>query len=307
MSAQSSTELAYVKEQSTPWFARPLTLSAGTGYLWEYYAIGLGDPYSYLDGGQLILDGPDAGKHPSAPGGITPDDAGSYHRSSYNFYAGAKQKLTDQIQLNLAGRFEHYSDFGNALTGKVAGRYDPTPWFAIRGSVATGFKAPTVGQSGFSSHATAFVYPTTGLAYSAATLWLPVSNPLAIDLGAQPLKPETSVNLSGGFVLRPTSKASVTLDLYQIDIKDQILPIDAITGSVLTNELTKVGYPNAQSIQSLRYFANAISDRTQGLNIVARDFWDFGAFGQLSGSLAANWNLIKVTKVNPNRPCFRPR
>jgi iron complex outermembrane receptor protein len=138
------------------------------------------------------------------------------------------------------------------------------------------------------------------LAYSAATLWLPVSNPIAIDMGAQPLKPEKSVNYSAGFVLRPTSKASVTVDFYRIDISDQILPIDAITGSFLTSELTKLGVANASAISSLRYFANAISDRTQGINIVGRDSWDFGWLGQLSGTVALNYNNVAVTKVNPN-------
>ena len=300
ISKQSSTQLDYVNELKTPLSPAPLTLSAGLAYRWELYGIKAGDAASYANGGVAIADGPDAGKFPTpGAGGLSPLDAGTYKRTSESAYIGVDQKFFDQLLVSLAAREEHYSDFGDATVGKIASRWDITPWVALRGSVSNGFKAPTMGQLGWSSHTSAYIYPAVGPAYSGLILFGTPSNPVAQALGASPLKPEKSTNYSLGLVLRPTSSLSLTADVYRIDVKDNILPTDTLNGAYVTSVLTKYGY---SAINSVRYFTNGLNSQTQGLDIVVRDHWDFGAYGQLQASVAANWNKVEITKLLPISP-----
>ncbi len=64
--------------------------------------------------------------------------------------------VTKEWLVDAAVRFENYSDFGSVFTGKLASRYKVAGNFNIRGSVSTGFRAPSLAQIHFSNTLTSF-------------------------------------------------------------------------------------------------------------------------------------------------------
>jgi iron complex outermembrane receptor protein len=167
------------------------------------------------------------------------------------------------LRIGLAGRTEHYSDFGSTVDGKVSVRFQPDRRFVVRGSVSSGFRAPSLGQSFFSSTATNFInVPGQGLV-PFESLTLPVDSPAAQVLGAQPLKPETSRHTSAGVVLAPVPGLDVTIDYYHVAIDDRIVLSGNFTGPEITALLSPFG------ANSARFFTNAINTRTNGVDVTA--------------------------------------
>ncbi|WP_437880960.1 TonB-dependent receptor plug domain-containing protein [Pseudomonas sp. LRF_L74] len=262
--SEVSTNLEYKNSIDVAGLAKPLEVAAGIGYRNERIQTRAGDPASYINGGVPIADGPNAGN--SAPsgaqgyGGLQPSDAGTFRRDNFSAYFGLENQVTDKLQLGSAIRFERYSDFGSKTTGKLSGRYDFTPEFALRGSVSTGFHAPSLAQQTYSSTSTV---PINGVLYQSAVL--PVSSPVAQALGATDLKPEKSLNLTLGFVYRPASNVSVTLDAYQIDIDDRLVFTDRLSGTYVTAALQRAGVTNYSNVA---FFTNGLDTRTRGADLV---------------------------------------
>src|SRR6185312_10008730 len=124
-------------------------------------------------------------------------------------------KPSDALRLDLAGRYEHYSDFGSKAVGKLTARYDFVPAFAVRGTLSTGFRAPTLAEE---------YYTTTNVSPTSAVVQLAPNSRGAKDLGlGAGLAPETSNNFSVGFVFQPATNLITTLDVYQIDIRNRIV------------------------------------------------------------------------------------
>src|SRR3546814_11356173 len=98
------------------------------------------------------------------------------------------------FNVQVAGRYEHFSDFGDTVNGKVAARFEPIEGLALRGSVSTGFRAPGMAQQFFSTTSTVNL---TGVGLVEVGTF-PVGSPTAVAPGAEPLKPEKSLNFSGG-------------------------------------------------------------------------------------------------------------
>jgi len=301
--AQLNVQLDYVNALSVGWSSAPVTLSAGVGYRNEEFSIDAGEPASYNDGGVAILDGPNAGRRPT-PGaadfaGLQPADAGSLDRQIYSLYLGLEQQVTEQLQLGAAVRAEDYSDFGSNVTGKISGRFDVTPQFAVRGSLSTGFRAPTVGQIGASQTTSLWIQPTVGPQFLGVSAFYPVSNPIAQALGAKDLDAEKSTNASVGFVWRPVQDVSLTVDGYKIEIEDVILPIDNLTGPALTSRLALLGVTN---VSAVRFFANQADVTVRGIDVVARYCWDWDGIGSFDASLGANFNTVKIDSIRENPP-----
>lgn len=172
----------------------PVTLAAGVEYREDTYAIGAGDEASYFGAGAAAFPG------------YNPLAAGSYKRNNKALFANVIFNPTDSWLVDIAGRVEDYSDFGSKAVGKVTTRYDFTDYFAARATFSTGFRAPTMGENYY----TAIQVGPTG---ATATL-------AAATVG-DGLKPETSQNISFGFVLKPLANLTTTIDAYQIKIDDR--------------------------------------------------------------------------------------
>jgi len=314
-------------------FAEPLHLAGGLEYRREVYELRAGEVASYY-----------ISTNPSAPGGgiqsffgYSPANASSNRRNNFSQYLDVSMKPIDAWSVDLAARHEHYSDFGNTTIFKVNSRYDINDAVAIRGTVSTGFRAPTLAEAFYS-----------GINVSVASLsgiFAPNSAG-AKFLGLSGLKPEKSTNFSLGFVFKPIPKLTVTLDAYSIDIRNRIVQSGSFTGYSNNCKYLPTGYTGTQNVDALytafkanaantctgvvspqvlnalfnnsvpiqgvitsinggqsgslsvQSFVNGVKTRTQGVDFLATYNSDFDTYGKVNWSLAANFNKTKVKSVN---------
>ncbi len=274
---------------------QPLSLALGAEYRESTYGIGAGEPASYIDGGYKSTTGANANVlRTSGSQGVTgfaPTAAGKWKRTAWSAYVNVEQKLLPGVEVALAGRHEDYSDFGKTDTGKASARFEPVKGFALRGTASTGFRAPTLQQQHYSSASTINVGGVL-LPVSA----LPVDSAAGIALGAKPLKPERSVNYSLGFVFNAVPRFSLTVDAYQIKIKDRILLSSTLQGATVRNVLASAGITSSAGGF---YFSNSTDTRTRGIDIVGTYRAKLGDWGKANLSLSANFNETVFTRVDP--------
>jgi iron complex outermembrane receptor protein len=274
--------------------AGPLTFAFGGEYRRDTYQIVAGDYYStYKTGVQ------------SFPG-YKSTDAGKFNRNSKAGYVNFIANPTEGWSLDLAGRYEDYSDFGDTLIGKITTRYDFNDAFAIRGTVSTGFRAPTLAEQ---------KYSTINVAPTSAVAQLPAGSPAAALLGFGNLKAEKSENFSAGIVLRPVSRLAITVDGYLINIKDRIAGTaarNAVLGGVaqpgaaaIFDALAAAGIVLDTNLQTVgvQSFTNGIDTRTWGIDVSAAYPISLD-FGTLNLSASANYNKTKITDNKLGYPLF---
>jgi len=258
----------------------PLNLALGGEHRLEFYDLTAGEPASYQVGGTQAI------------AGMTPKNAGRWDRNIFAGYIDTDLKLTPQWGIDLAGRFEHYTDSGSTVNGKVSTRYDISPRLGLRGTISNGFRAPTLAEQHFSS---ATMSPT-----SAGGL-LPSSSSAAMALGAVPLRPERSTNYSAGVVLEPVHGLHVEIDAYMIEIRNRIVRSNSITGQSAVDALAQFGFTVPSSIAlsnvTVNYLTNGADTRTRGLDIKADYTFDFDTMGKLALSASANLNSTHLMRL----------
>lgn len=292
------------------------TISFGAEWRREEYQLGAGEVNSYIAGPVLVgtnnsfITGAGATAF-AAPGsqvfpGFQPRIGGvdvttPNSRENVSLYAELDADITDGFNVQVAGRFEDYTDFGSTLTGKLASRLELVDGFALRGAVSTGFRAPSLQQQFFAAAATNNI---GGVLVDAVTL--PVNNPVAIALGASPLQAEESFSWSAGAVFDKVDGLDVTFDYYQIDIDDRIVLTDNLTatrsaagapsgtnpGLGIAQILNNAGFT---SISAARFFFNGIDTRTRGFDVIATYRTNLGDLGSLSLTGGYNWNDVDIT------------
>lgn len=278
----------------------PLFMAVGVEYRENTFKIGPGEPASYIDGGYRSPAGAWLAGTLRTAGtqgvtGFLPAGSGSWDRNNWSAYINLEQKVVEGFEIGLAGRHEDYSDFGTTDTGKVSVRVEPVKGFAVRGTASTGFRAPTLQQQHYASSSTIGVIVNnvnTLLPVQA----LPVDSPAAVALGAVPLRPEKSTNYSAGIVLTPVRNLNVTVDAYQIKIKDRIMLSETLSGAVVRQVLGAAGIPG---VAGGFYFVNAADTRTRGLDIVSTYRAGLGNLGTAMFSLSANFNKTIFTHIDP--------
>jgi iron complex outermembrane recepter protein len=283
-------------------FFKELTLAGGLEYRRETFDIRPGEPASYGNG--------PAGGAPGAQvfpgfqpiiGGQRVDRQRS--RRNISAYAEVDADVNDRINLQLAGRYEDYSDFGSSINGKLAARFEVVDGIALRGAISTGFRAPSLQQQFYAAQATNNV---NGVLLDTVTL--PVDNPVAIALGATPLDAEESLSYSAGIVFTAVPRLNVTIDAYQIDIDDRIVVTENLTatrdaagnpsgtnpGRAIATILNNAGFP---TVSAARFFVNGIDSRTRGVDAVATYRFDLGDYGRLSATAGFNYNKTTVRRL----------
>lgn len=289
---------------------RSLSLALGGEFRVENYEIEAGDFSSYSLGNGGDIPGVDfdttSNGQPKAAGsqvfpGFQPSNEVDRTRNSVSGYASLESQLTDRWTLDVAGRFEDYSDFGNRVTGKIATRFELMPDFALRGAASTGFRAPSLHQSWFNNVSTQFLTdPETGEQVARRVLTANNLSGVARAFGVPSLKEETSINLSGGFTARLLSNLSLTADVYYIEIDDRIVLSSRFASgdSDFGQQVGDILEPfSALGVSQAQFFANAIDTETFGVDIVASWADQVGA-GRLGLTLAANFTSTDVKQVN---------
>jgi iron complex outermembrane receptor protein len=284
----------------------PVTIAFGAEYRKETYTATEGDPQSYGIGpyySQALyvqtapgVFAPDSTVTmpvgASGYGGTSPDAAASYSQHNIAGYLSVEADLTDTFSVGVAGRYEDYNTFGSTTVGKVNALWKVTPEFSVRGTVGTGYHAPSPGQSNVQILTTAF---TNGLQVQTGTY--PVSNPIAQYYGATALKPEKSTNYGLGFVFTPMPSLTVTLDGYWIKIKDRIGTSQTynVTAADIAAQPALLAVGEGGDVQ---YPTSAYDSRTAGIDFVGTYRSTLGD-GKLNLTLAYNYNETKVTKFDP--------
>jgi len=311
----------------------PLNIAAGIEHRHEMYELRAGEVASYYTGTGFLGGGIQSFF------GYAPANASRNTRNNLSEYLDLSVKPIENLLLDAAVRHEHYSDFGNTTVYKFNGRYDISPAIAVRGTVSTGFRAPTLAE-GFYSGINVSVSSLSGI--------FAPNSAGAKALGLSGLKPEKSQTFSAGIVAHPVSRMTVTIDGYHLKIKDRIVQSGAFTGysnncrylpggynptqnlqaaydafkaanpttctgivspSVLT-ALANNGVPIASVITTINggasgslninSFVNGINSVTKGIDFLATYYTPLGGnLGKIDWSLAANYNHTKITKLAP--------
>ena len=294
-------------------WASDITFSGGAEYRREEYEKTVGDVQSYAagpyarqplydlvspgvytpalnSGGTQII----ATQSPAASGygGVSPAFAGKASQTSYGAYVGAEADIVKELSVGIAGRWEHYDTFGDAVVGKINGIYHITPQVAIRATAGTGFHAPSPGQNNTQIVTTNFLGGT-----QTQTGTYPVTSDIAQYYGATSLKPEKSTNLGAGIVFEPMSNLSITLDAYTIKVRNRI----GISQNFNVTAADVAALPSLAAVGVngvVNYFTNGFDTRTSGVDFVTS--WRTRLMDSpFNLTFAYNYNKSKVTSFNP--------
>src|SRR5712671_3721281 len=301
------------------WLASPISLAGGLEWRDENYQQLLGDQASYAAGPytsqplytcsiagvctRTLAPDPKTGKlvpvtatqstASNGYGGIS--TAVDASQVSYAGYLDVEADVIPNLTMGIAGRFEHYASFGSTTLGKFQARFKATDWLALRGTVSTGFHAPTPGQSNVETLSTTFL-PGTTTQVQIGTYQ--VGSADAKYYGAKALKPEESTNLSAGIVLTPIRDMLLTLDGYSIEVRHRI-------GISQTFNVTPADIAKLAALAyvgpggTVQYFTNGFDTKTKGADLVASYPFQLGDLGRLETALAFNYNISHVTKYDP--------
>ena len=274
--------------------ASPVNVAFGTAFRTERYQIGAGEAASYINGFHPAQDGSIAPSGSQVFPGFRPEDASDSHRNNVGAYVDLEGDLVPRLLADVAARYEHYSDFGSKITGKLAMRFQPTQRLTLRSAVSTGFRAPSLNQSFYSSVVTNFeADPNTGNPVPFEIGIFPVNSREARALGARPLKPESSRNFSAGFAVTPAENLTFTSDFYYIAIDDRI----TITGFLGdgTDSVSAILRNIGSRATTAQFFTNAIDTRTRGLDLTGN--YTIETLGGTVG-LNAVFNFTRTTIPN---------
>ena len=228
--------------------------------------------------------------------GIQPIDIGSVSRHVQGAYLGIDAKLIEKLDVGITGRYEHYSDFGSTSNYRFTTRYELTPALALRGTVSSGFHAPSLAELGQQSTGYTSTFSNNGISILAPghTLQFRPNDPRAAAFGAKPLEPEKSTTESVGLVARPDRSSSITIDAYQLSIRNVITNTDTLQGANVTNAFRAAGLTGYSQAS---YYLNAWNSRTRGVDLVARKQFALSS-GALDVSLATSYLSTRVSNVH---------
>jgi iron complex outermembrane receptor protein len=272
--------------------AGPLNVAFGAEYRRETYSILQGTPASYFGAGAASFPGYATGANAS--------------RKNYSGYIDLAGKVISDLRVDLAGRYEHYSDFGSKAVGRLTARYDFTPGVALRGTASTGFRAPTIAEE---------YYTTVQVSPTSAFVQLAPNSSATRDLGYGGLQPESSTNYSLGLVLRPAERFTASLDGYYIIIKNRIVSSgqlnETLNGQIVAPQIAQAILDSGAALDptvvasgqtGVEFFTNGLNTRTYGAELVADYLSYLGSLGSLDWSLGANYNKTTAYDIQSGTP-----
>ncbi|PDS26298.1 TonB-dependent receptor [Flavobacterium branchiophilum] len=216
-----------------------VSFAFGSEFRSENFEIFAGDKASYEGSGADSFQG------------NTPENSGKFNRYNLGVYGDISADINKDFLINGTVRFENYSDFGTAAVWKLSSRYKlMDDKLTFRGSVSTGFRAPSLHQIYTEKSQSSF---QAGGAIVISGIINNVSAS-ARKNGIAKLDSEKSTNVTFGLGFKPTKQFSLTLDYYNILVKDRILLSE------------KINFGNGAD---QAFFVNGMDTRTSGLDFVA--------------------------------------
>lgn len=230
--------------------------------------------------------------------GNRPENSGKFNRYNFGGYVDVAYDITPDFLINGTVRLENYSDFGNAFVWKVSSRYKfLDDRITLRGSVSTGFRAPTLHQIYTQKAQYSFV-PGEGIQVGGL-----VNNvsPQAKLLGIPQLDAEKSTNITVGIGAKPTTNLNLTVDYYNIAVEDRIVLSTEIGptedgGTALDQVLAD------NNLSDVSFFVNAIDTRTSGIDVVASYRGLTLGNGTLDFNLSGNYTIENERDGAVNNP-----
>lgn len=295
---QNTTNLSFSRHLNNVLGLATLNVAFGGEYRDDNYQIKQGERPSWANYGRLIGTTPTASGAQVFPG-YQPTDEVNRSRTNTAGYLDLESDITEKLLVGVAGRAERYSDFGSNYSGKVSARYSVLPDVAVRGTFGNGFRAPSLQQRYFTNTSTQFVQGQAN-----QVLTVNNDNPIVRNgfvaggtgqqgFGIPALKQEKSVNYSLGVTARILKTATLTVDAYQIDIRDRIV----LSSQFSRSNATVATILGTLPVSQVQFFANAVDTRTKGIDIIFNDRLPLGP-GQLGVTVAANFNGTKVQRIN---------
>ena len=253
-----------------------------------------GGPLAVAVGAEVRTLRTDNPGEPYAPEGDIIMDGGFYASGSQTVSAGfieLSAPVLHSLELDAAGRVDHYGNFGSSFTPKFGFKWTLLPQLAFRGTFARGFRAPGIpeaGNSGTGSATTAPVDPLRcpftskpsdcGQGYAAT---LSVANPN--------LKPEKSKSHTLGFVLEPVKRINLTVDYFNIRRDQEIVPAPlGLLPPVRGVQQPGTNYPGP-IIYYPQPYVNAANSETAGIDAAIHAEFPLGAWGRLAASVDASY------------------
>ncbi|MGG9971278.1 TonB-dependent receptor [Ferruginibacter sp. SUN002] len=280
---QNTTNIDLSKRYNS--IAEGLNLSFGVENRLEQYSIYSGEEGSYFN----YADEADE-KASGAQGfpGFQPVDEIVANRNSQAVYVDAELDVSKEWLIGGAIRAEHYSDFGSLATFKLNTRYKIASNFNLRGSVSTGFRAPSLQQINFSN---TFTNVQGGKTFDVKIA--PNYSPITRAAGIPELKQEKSVNASIGFTWKPVKDLTVTVDGYWVKIKDRVVLSGSFDNSITELQSTL----DSLNVAEVQFFANAVNTTNIGVDVVI-DYTKKWGGQKFKALLAGNIQNMKVDKIN---------
>ena len=278
-----------------PTIAKGLNVAFGAEHRIEIYQIFAGEEASYKTYGRQVfsIDGDTIFRPGGSQGfpGFQQANEVKESRSNFGSYVDFELDATKKFTISAAGRVEHYSDFGNNINGKLASRYKISDNFSLRGSLSSGFRAPSLAQLYFNSTFTDIV---AGQAID--KIIAKNNSPITRELGIPALKQEVSTNAGLGFTAK-VKALTLTVDAYYVQIKGRIVLTGAFSSDdpVIGDELKKLNIGAAQ------FFTNAVNTTSKGADAILTYSASFSGNQTLRFSVAANLNSMVIDKIYTNQ------
>ena len=220
--------------------------------------------------------------------GYGPDFTSDEGRDSVAAYIDVETDVTEEWLVNVAARYEDFSDFGDVAIVKLATRYSLSDNVNIRGSIGTGFRAPTMGQISTLNVSTRI--DPNGVPIAEGIF--PAGNPISQAFGAVPLDSEDSFSWTLGLTATPVDGLSLTVDYYFIELTDRI----TLSSQFPVTQADIDATPELFGIGQVRFFTNDADSETSGLDIVGTYEWDW-SLGSSSLALAYNYTSTEITEA----------
>ncbi len=274
-------------------FGDRVHLAAGVEWRNEQFRIGLGQPESWRQG-PYAAQGFSVGSNGTP--GFSPIAAGRWSRASAAVYGDVELRGERGWVVGAAARLERFADFGATVNGKLSGRLPLSGQVALRGSLGSGFRAPTPGQQNAFNVATQYVFALDDLVNNGT---IPSTSGVARLRGGRPLEPERSVNVSVGAVAGGEGPFTLTADYFRIDLSDR-LALSRLFALEATevDRLLAEGITSARNLANFRFFTNDLETRTQGLDLVTA--WTPPSLGGRTAiGVLFNYTDTAATDFNP--------